>query len=144
MRMAFFRVTTTAGWALVLAAGVIACQQDVAAPGQTATTTAPSRATAANTKVAKIVFIGKKNACDCTRRRVDDSFAVLKTALGGRSDIAVQRLQVDVDPAGVEQYKKMRPVMVLPAIYLLGGSGTLVDVLQGEVAVEQVRKAIDG
>jgi len=88
------------------------------------------------------VFVGQQDACDCTRKRVDDSFAALQTALGDRQDITVERLQEDVDQASVKRYQKMRTIMVLPAIYLLDRSGAPVEMLQGEVTVEQLRHAL--
>jgi hypothetical protein len=139
-------ILSTAGMiiAIAVSALVAACKQEVAASGQATTANAPARQSAASPKVAKIVFIGKQNACDCTRKRVAESFAALQKATEDRSDIALEQLQVDVDEEGVARYQELRPIMVLPAIYLLEGSGTLVEVLQGEVTVEQVRKAIGG
>jgi len=123
------------------------CKQDVAASEPTAAAAAASASTAADTKsaqaaVAKVVFVGQQDACDCTRKRVDDSFAALQTALGDRQDITVERLQEDVDQASVKRYQKMRTIMVLPAIYLLDRSGAPVEMLQGEVTVEQLRHAL--
>jgi hypothetical protein len=129
---------------LVFALSVLAvgCKQEVTASGQAANPTASSKTRAANSKITKIVFIGKKNACDCTRKRVDDSFAALRTALGDHPDMAIEQLQVDVDQESVVHYQKLRPIMVLPAIYLLEGSGALVDVLQGEVTTEQIANVL--
>jgi hypothetical protein len=133
-----------ATFGLATVALAASCKQEVAASGQAATANAPAKLVAASPKVAKIVFIGKKNACDCTRARVDETLAVMQQALNGRSDIAVEQLQVDVDEEAVAGYQKLRPIIVLPAIYLLEGAGTLVDVLQGEVTAEQVKKALGG
>ena len=134
----------TVGLVIAVAVLAAACKQEVSASGQPATANAPSKQAAVSPKVAKIVFIGKKSACDCTRKRVDDSFAALQKALEGRSSIAIEQLQVDVDEEAVARYQKLRSFMVLPAIYLLEGSGSLVDLLQGEVTVEQVQKTIGG
>ena len=123
------------------------CKREVAASGPAVTTTAASASTAAATKpakatVARVVFVGKQDACDWTRKRVDDSFAALQTALGDRRDISVERLQEDLDQASVTHYQQMGAIMVVPAIYLLDGSGALVEMLQGEVTVEQLRRAL--
>jgi hypothetical protein len=99
-------------------------------------------AAAAIPKVHRIVLIGKQNACDCTRKRVEHSFAVLQSALEGRSDIAIEQPEVDVDQEAVARYQKLRPIMVLPAISLLDGAESVVDVLQGEVTMEQVLAAM--
>jgi len=124
------------------------CRQDVAESGEAESGEAaaanaddPAPPTAGS-KVAKIVFVGKERACDCTRKRVDDSFAALQNGLAERQDIPVERIRVDTDQAKVAQHQKMRAIMVLPAIYLLDGSGGLVDMLQGEVTEKQVRDAI--
>lgn len=131
----------TAGMTIAVLALAVSCKHEVEASGK-AVMNAPSKQIADSPKVAKIVFIGKKNACDCTRKRVYDSFTALQTALDGRTELAIEQLQVDVDQASVAQYQKMRPIMVLPAIYLLAGSGALVDVLQGEVTAEQITGAL--
>jgi len=108
------------------------CRQDADGPGPAV----------AGSRVAKIVFVGKERACDCTRKRVDDSFAVLQSALAERQDIPVERLRVDIDQAKVAEYQEMRAIMVLPAIYLFDEPGGLVDVLQGEVTDKQVRDGL--
>jgi hypothetical protein len=123
------------------------CKREVAAAGTAVATTVASASTAATTKpaqatVTKVVFVGKQDACDCTRKRVDDSLAALQTALGDRQDIAVERLQEDIDQARVTRYQQMGAIMVLPGIYLLDGSGAPVEMLQGEVTVEQLRRAL--
>ena len=79
-----------------------------------------------------------------SRKRVDDSLAALQTALEGRPDISTEELQADIDQANVAPYKKMRPIMVLPAIYVLDGSGALVQMLQGEVTTGQITEAVGG
>ena len=131
-----------AGLGIAVVASAASRTPEIAASGQTTTVDAPIKQATASPKVAKIVFVGKKNACDCTRKRVDDSFAAMQKALQGRSDIAVERIQVDVDEEAAAQYQKLRPIMVLPAIYLLENTLALGDLLQGEVAPEQLRKAI--
>lgn len=143
MKTRISSILAAAGLAVTLLAPASGCKQDVTAQEQGATKVTAAE-TAPSKKVSKIVFIGKQNACDCTRKRVDNSFAALQKAITGRKDIAVEQLQVDVDEAGVEQYEKLRPIMVLPAIYLLDGSGKLVDMQQGEVTAEQLAKAIGG
>ncbi len=115
----------------------VSCQQPAAAAPEK-----PPTAKVSKTKIAKIVFIGKQDACDCTRKRVDDSYAELQSALSGHKDITVERIRVDTDRAQVEPYRKLRAIMVLPAIYLLDGAGKLIEMLQGEVKSEQVKKVL--
>ncbi len=130
---------------LALLALLVGCKQEAAAPAKPAPAPAtPPLAVAAKPAagVAKIVFVGKQDACDCTRKRIDDSLAALQAALGDRDVPPVERLQVDVDQAGTATYNEMRSIMVLPAVYLLDGAGELKEMLQGEVSEEQFRVAL--
>ena len=98
----------------------VGCEQDRAEPAVTTTSESPvtdNDESAAH--VARAVVIGKRDACDCTRTRIDDSFAALQAALDGRDDVEVVRLQVDVDETEVEIYSGMGAMMVLPAILCL-------------------------
>lgn len=90
------------------------------------------------TRVASIVFVGQKDACQCTRDRIDASWAALETALGRQPAVPVERIQEDVDTARAEEYAKLKPVIVVPGIYFLDEKGGLVELLQGEVKAEQV------
>ena len=93
-------------------------------------------------KVAKIVFVGKEHACDCTRKTLDGTWAVLEKALGTPAKLPVERLQIDTQADQVTPYKQQKPIMALPAIYFLDNKGALVDFLQGEVTSDQVLAAI--
>ena len=69
------------------------CKREEAHSGQAVVTTATNKAPAsraAKSKTAKIVFVGKLAACDCTRRRIDDSWAALQAALGEKSSFMGQ------------------------------------------------------
>ncbi len=112
------------------------CGQEVAAPGQAATDTTAPASQSSNTNVARIVFVDQKQACDCTRKRIDGSWAALQAALGAHKDIPVERIHMDTDQSRVEPYEEMRAIMVLPAIYLLDVSGKLLDMVQGEVTTD--------
>jgi cytochrome c biogenesis protein CcdA len=105
-------------------------------------TPSPVEAKEAKSEVVKVVFIGQKEACECTRKRVDDSLAALEQALKGREDITFEKLNLDVDESAVAPYQEMEAIMVAPAIYLLDDTGALVEVLQGEVTVEQMAMAM--
>ncbi len=121
------------------------CKREEALSGQAAVTTSTNKAPAsraAKSKVTKIVFVGKLAACDCTRRRIDDSWAALQAALGTSGDIQIERLHVDTEQTKVAPYRKMRAIMVIPAAYFLDASGALLDMLQGEITTEQFGKAL--
>jgi len=88
--------------------------------------------------VSRIVFIGKENACACTRRAIDASWSALQAALGG-APIPVEQLTVDGTSSQVAPYREMRAFFALPALYFLDAGGGLVGQLQGEVTAEQIR-----
>jgi len=93
---------------------------------------------AATAAVATVVFIDKKNACQCTQKRVDAAWTVLQGALATRKGVSVERIHLDTEMMRVEPYRRMRPMMALPAMYFLDGSGVLIELLQGEVTSAQV------
>ena len=133
--------------ALALIALSVGCSKEPAAPAKPAPVStnaaAPPVAEAKPAaQVAKLVFVGKQDACDCTRNRIDDSLAALHAALGDKLTLPIERLQVDVDEVATAPYNEMRPIMVLPAVYLLDADGKLTEMLQGEVTEEQFRNAL--
>ena len=101
-------------------------------PGGSAAATAPT------SPVARIVFIGKENACQCTRTAIDASWAALQQALGG-AGIPIEQLYQDTQAAQVAPYKAMQAFFALPAIYFLDASGGLLGQLQGEVTANAIR-----
>ena len=88
--------------------------------------------------VDRIVFVGQKEACPCTRNRIDASWAALESVLGREPAVPVERIQLDIDAARAEEYAKLKAIMVVPGIYFLNEKGGLVELLQGEVSPEQV------
>lgn len=90
------------------------------------------------TRVASIVFVGQKDACQCTRDRIDASWAALEAALGRQPAVQVERIQEDVDTARADEFAGLKPVIVVPGIYFLDEKGKLVELLQGEVTADQV------
>lgn len=88
--------------------------------------------------IARIVFVGKKHACACTRKAIDASSKALEARLGKAPAIPVERVEIDTDPEGVRKYHQMQPMMALPALYFLDGRGQLVQMLQGEVSDAQL------
>ena len=127
--------------ALVLALTVVACERS-----QAASSSAPSPAglaqaaatTPAPQKLTRVVFVGKKNACDCTRKTVDAGWATLQRALGTPAKLPVEQLQIDTEAEKVEPYRKQKPIMALPAIYFLDGKNVVLELLQGEVSEAQL------
>jgi hypothetical protein len=116
------------------------------AAAQTATTAAPApvatdpSAPAASTPaspVAKIVFISKENACQCTRAAIDASWAALQEALAG-ANIPIEKLAIDTQVDQVAPYREMQAIFAVPAIYFLDALGGFVNQLQGEVTAAAV------
>ncbi len=92
--------------------------------------------------VAQIVFIDKEKACDCTAKRIKDSWTALQEALGKESALPIERIHMDTQVAEAESYRTQRAFMVAPAIYFLDANGQILELLQGEVSSEQVKKVI--
>jgi len=88
--------------------------------------------------VAKIVFVGKQNACDCTRTRVEAGWAALQKALGTPAKLPVERMQIDTDEARVEPYRQQKAMMALPAIYFVDDKAMVLELLQGEVTDAEI------
>ena len=109
---------------------------------QAASVPQPVQAKSGATKVAKIVFVGKEKACDCTRKAINASWTALQTALGAPAKIPVEQLKVDTESAEVESYEKQKAIMALPAIYFLDEKGSAVETLQGEVTADQIKTAL--
>jgi hypothetical protein len=116
------------------------CQRSRAATGASSVPSATQAAAAKpdTPKVARIVFVGKEHACDCTRKSVDAGWAALQKALGTPAKLPVERFHVDTEAAKVEPFRQQKPIMALPAIYFVDGKNTVVELLQGEVTAEQV------
>ncbi|MCP4676069.1 MAG: cytochrome c biogenesis protein CcdA [Deltaproteobacteria bacterium] len=93
-------------------------------------------------RVSKIVFIGQKQACECTRNRIDETWKALESALEGGPALPVERLHLDVDEEKTEKYHEMRALMVAPGIYFFNESGKLFEMLQGEVRVDEFAEVL--
>ncbi len=94
------------------------------------------------TSVRSIVFFGQKEACPCTRKRVDGSWDELSAVIGDSTTVELKRLQLDVNADEYDRFDDMRAVMVPPGIYFLDGEGKLLEMLQGEVDQVQVVTAL--
>ncbi|MBW1878984.1 MAG: hypothetical protein JRJ84_11520 [Deltaproteobacteria bacterium] len=106
---------------------------------EAATAPVPSETAVA---VQTVVFIGKKKACECTRARVDASWAALEAALEGQGP-PVERIDLDVDTVRTKELSALERFMAAPAIYFLNGDGGVVEMLQGEVTEEAFREVLD-
>ncbi len=108
--------------------------RSLAAPAKApAPQTAPARS-----EIGRIVFLDQKQACDCTRKRIDASWNALQAALKAAPGPDVLRIFHDVDEQAADEYKQLKPMMVAPGIYFLDKKGGLAEMLQGEVTEAQV------
>jgi hypothetical protein len=124
---------------LLLTLGLGACERTKAAPAQEAANPPSSAAKPQpKSKLAKIVFIDKEKACDCTRKRVEATWNALQTALGTPPALPVQRLHVDTQAAEAAAYTSAKPLMVPPGIYFVDGQGAVVELLQGEIEAKEI------
>lgn len=89
-------------------------------------------------KVAKIVFVGQKDACDCTKNRVKETWSALQYALKKHQSVKVERIAMDVQKDRVKTLKAKRRFMVVPALYFFNPEGKLVAMLEGELKPNQI------
>ena len=99
---------------------------------------ASAQATPAAAAVAKIVFIDQEVCCDCTRERIDGTWAALSKAMEGGAGVPVERFHLDTQEEQARPYLAMRPLMVAPGLYFLDSDGGLVEMLQGELSEGQI------
>lgn len=104
--------------------------------------TSQAAATQNQPKVVKIVFVDQENACECTKKRIETTWAALLSALGPSSGIAVERIHLDMDPERAGQYTQLEALMVPPGLYLLDNQERITKLLQGEVKSEQIKAAL--
>jgi hypothetical protein len=112
-----------------------ACAKGKAGPAaaMAATPTAPT-----TSKVARVVFMDKEHACECTRKRVDDTWAALQTALGTPPKLPIERIHIDTQAAQAAPYTGAKPLMVPPGIYFVDQQLRVFELLQGEVKAEEI------
>lgn len=96
----------------------------------------------AGEKVEKIVFVGKKDACACTKRVVDQTWDALQFALKKHSGVKVERIAMDVDRDKVRALRAERKFIALPALYFYNPEGKLVAMLEGEVMPDKIVEAL--
>ena len=144
------RILHSSLWFAIVVSAAVACRGTDAKPEPAKVSTASAAISAAaaapsaRSKLARIVFVDKQQCCQCTQSRIDASWSSLQGALAGRDGVLpVERLHVDTQAALVEKYRDQRPFMVIPAIYLLDGSGKVVELLQGELTQAQVSAALE-
>jgi hypothetical protein len=93
-------------------------------------------------KMTRIVFVGKKHACECTRKAIEAGRKALQAALGNKSRYRLEELAIDVDGEKVDELRKKKTLTGLPAIYFFDSAGEVKALLQGDITEAQVRAAL--
>jgi len=141
--MTLLSTIAAAGLAVSLSSLATGCKQEVAASQQATTASEPVKAEAAESTIVKAVFVGRQNACDCTRRSVEAGWAALQRALGTPAKLPVERLDIDTERVKLEPYRKQEAMMALPAIYFVDEKATVLELLQGEVTDAQITAVLE-
>jgi hypothetical protein len=127
----------------------LGCQAPPQAPGKPGTeagTEVPGKAPgeAPSAKVTRIVFLDQQEACDCTIARQKKSWDALQEAiapLAEKPTVEVVHLDTQADEA--QLYLDLKPVMVMPGIYLFDRNQELVEALQGELTAAQIAPVLE-
>lgn len=89
----------------------------------------------------RVVFIAKRKCCACEGRRIKAGLAALKAAVGARR-IRIERIDLDVTPAGAAPYRKLKLFFAVPALYFFDGKGRFKGMLQGFPTKAQIGKLL--
>ncbi len=97
---------------------------------------------ASSARVSKIVFVGGEGFCQCTLDKINAGWQVMTQALGKSPKLPVERLDFRVHREEVARLRNLKPMMALPAIYFIDSKGAVLELLQGEVTLEQLLAAL--
>jgi hypothetical protein len=129
----------TAGLFLIAVTAVFAESPASPAPSPSV---AAQPASPASAPALRIVFVDKKAACACTRTAVDEGWKTLESTLGPKSKVPVTRLFMDTQADQVAVYRSKRPMVALPAIYVIDRADSIVGMLQGEIKAADLQKLL--
>jgi hypothetical protein len=93
--------------------------------------------------VSRMVFIGLEKACGCVLNRINDCWSNLQAATQKKYAVSIERVNMDTHRAEAMAYRAKKPFTALPAIYLFDKSGKLLDLLQGELSVDEFTNALN-
>lgn len=103
-------------------------------PAAVAATPVPTSAS----KIARVVFMDKEHACECTRKRVEDTWTALQAAVGTPPKLPIERIHVDTQAAQAGPYVSEKPLVVPPGIYFVDRQQHVFELLQGEIKAEEI------
>ena len=92
--------------------------------------------------VARLAFLDKAEACECTQKTINKGWTALQAALGSGNPMPVDRIHMDTQADQAAPLLAQRKIVVVPALYLLDANGFVIDMLQGDIEESDVRKAL--
>ncbi len=130
--------------AFIVLIGVFFAYQALAPPAESEPASEEAKAAPVQVRpqVSRIVFVGQKDACECTRKRIDTTWEALQAVLATGPAVPVERVQLDVHEKKTARYHAMRALIVAPGIYFLDNDGGLIELLQGEVREDQMSEML--
>lgn len=122
--------------------GADACSRVETSPAPASSSSANATLPPTHSAVQSIAFVDQEEACECTRKRINDTWAALQAAMKQTREVPVQRIHRDTQPGDVAPLQARRAFVAVPAIYLLDAAGEVIDVLQGEVTDKELAAAL--
>lgn len=104
--------------------------------------TQTANATAKKSPVARLAFLDKAEACECTQKTINKGWGSLQAVLGSGNPMPVDRIHVDTQADQAAPLLAQRKIIAVPALYLLDANGFVIDMLQGDIEESDVRKAL--
>jgi len=135
-------------WMVVLMVASLAvasgCNRDAEASGSAGQPQAeqPAGPSAGKSAIARLAFVDKADACECTRKNIDKGWGALQTVLGAGNPMPVDRIHMDTQADQAAPLLAQRKIVAVPAVYLLDANGFVIDVLQGDLQETDLRKAL--
>jgi len=130
---------------VVVALGAaVGCNQKAEAAGGPEQSQPAQSANAAPKKsaVARLVFLDKAEACECTQKTINKGWTALQAALGSGNPLPVDRIHVDTQGDQAAPLLAQRKIVAVPALYVLDANGNVLEMLQGELEEAEVRRAM--
>ncbi len=102
----------------------------------------PAGPSTGKSAIARLAFIDKADACDCTRNSIGKGWSSLQTVLGTSNPMPVDRIHTNTQTDPAAPLLNQRKIVAVPAVYLLDANGFVIDVLQGDLQETDLRKAL--
>jgi hypothetical protein len=125
-------------FALMVSLSLLCLPACAKAKGVPAAAVAATPAPTPTSKIARVVFMDKEHACECTRKRVDDTWAALQTVLGTPPKLPIERIHIDTQAAQAGPYVSEKPLVVPPGIYFVDRQQHVFELLQGEIKADEI------